>query len=354
MLYRAWWQDCFRVRLLTYKRFLSLSKWEKNSYLDFMNNPLISIIIPAYNVEQYLTACLSSIEQQTYQNFEAILIDDGSKDSTGDICDAIAAKDNRFKVIHQKNQGVSAARNVGIGEANGEYICFVDSDDKLLKDFLKGFGLNYDISIQGYLLQEGEKKSQISYREFLSFDNIAKVYCLNDIHNAPFSKLCRTEIIKKNNIRFPDGISFSEDTIFFLQYIKYCKSIHISNKYNYVYNKREDSLTAKHHDIGMLMKKEDLLFSLYDELFLDRSFKKKFFHELSLFVVSKYYFCENIKTIQSLYLKDICKKYLSSCEKILLRMSYPLFCFYALWRRRFKRRVLRVLFHHYDTTLLNI
>ena len=307
-----------------------------------MNNPLISIIIPAYNVEQYLTACLSSIEQQTYQNFEAILID------------AIAAKDNRFKVIHQKNQGVSAARNVGIGEANGEYICFVDSDDKLLKDFLKGFGLNYDISIQGYLLQEGEKKSQISYREFLSFDNIAKVYCLNDIHNAPFSKLCRTEIIKKNNIRFPDGISFSEDTIFFLQYIKYCKSIHISNKYNYVYNKREDSLTAKHHDIGMLMKKEDLLFSLYDELFLDRSFKKKFFHELSLFVVSKYYFCENIKTIQSLYLKDICKKYLSSCEKILLRMSYPLFCFYALWRRRFKRRVLRVLFHHYDTTLLNI
>ena len=62
---------------------------------------------------------------------------------------------------------------------------------------MKGFGLNYDISIQGYLLQEGEKKSQISYREFLSFDNIAKVYCLNDIHNAPFSKLCRTEISKK-------------------------------------------------------------------------------------------------------------------------------------------------------------
>ena len=83
-----------------------------------MNNPLISIIIPAYNVEQYLTACLSSIEQQTYQNFEAILIDDGSKESTGDICDDIAAKDNRFKVIHQKNQGVSAARNVGLGEAN--------------------------------------------------------------------------------------------------------------------------------------------------------------------------------------------------------------------------------------------
>ena len=79
-----------------------------------MNNPLISIIVPAYNVEQYLTACLSSIERQTYQNFEVILIDDGSIDSTGVICDTVATKDDRFKVIHQKNQGVSVARNIGM------------------------------------------------------------------------------------------------------------------------------------------------------------------------------------------------------------------------------------------------
>ena len=84
-----------------------------------MNNPLISIIVPAYNIEQYLPVCLSSIEQQTYQNFEVILVDDGSKDSTGEICDTIAAKDNRFKVIHQKNQGVSAARNTGVKVATG-------------------------------------------------------------------------------------------------------------------------------------------------------------------------------------------------------------------------------------------
>lgn len=321
-----------------------------------MDNPLISIIVPAYNVERYLTVCLSSIEKQTYQNFEVILIDDGSKDSTGDICDAIAAKDNRFKVIHQKNQGVSAARNAGIRAANGDYICFVDSDDKLQKEFLKGFELNYDISIQGYLLQEGEKKIPISYREFLSFDNVAKVYCLNDIHSAPFSKLCKTEIINRNNIHFPEGISFSEDTIFFLQYIKFCKSIHVSENCNYVYYKREGSLTAKHHNVEMLMKKEDMLFSLYDELFLDRSFKKKFFHELSLFILYKYYFNEKLtlKCIMSFPLGDIVKGYLSYFEAILLEVSFPIFCYYALYRRRVKRKILRQFLGRYETTLLNI
>lgn len=321
-----------------------------------MDNPLISIIVPAYNVERYLTVCLSSIEKQTYQNFEVILIDDGSKDSTGDICDAIAAKDNRFKVIHQKNRGVSAARNAGIRAANGDYICFVDSDDKLQKDFLKGFELNYDISIQGYLLQEGEKKIPISYREFFSFDNVAKVYCLNDIHSAPFSKLCKTEIINRNNIHFPEGISFSEDTIFFLQYIKFCKSIHVSENCNYVYYKREGSLTAKHHNVEMLMKKEDMLFSLYDKLFLDRSFKKKFFHELSLFILYKYYFNEKLtlKCIMSFPLGDIVKGYLCYFEAILLEVSFPIFCYYALYRRRVKRKILRQFLGRYETTLLNI
>ena len=221
---------------------------------------------------------------------------------------------------------------------------------------MKGFELNYDISIQGYLLQEGEKKIPISYREFLSFDNVAKVYCLNDIHSAPFSKLCKTEIINRNNIHFPEGISFSEDTIFFLQYIKFCKSIHVSENCNYVYYKREGSLTAKHHNVEMLMKKEDMLFSLYDELFLDRSFKKKFFHELSLFILYKYYFNEKLtlKCIMSFPLGDIVKGYLSYFEAILLEVSFPIFCYYALYRRRVKRKILRQFLGRYETTLLNI
>ena len=316
---------------------------------------LISIIVPVFNVEDYIETCVNSILSQTYTKFEIILVNDGSTDKSGEICNQFTLKDRRVKVIHQKNQGVSAARNAGIRVANGEYICFVDSDDKLQKDFLKGFEFNYDISIQGYLLQEGEK-IPISYRELESFDNVAKVYCLNDIHSAPFSKLCKTEIINRNNIHFPEGISFSEDTIFFLQYIKFCKSIHVSKSCNYVYYKREGSLTAKHHNVEMLMKKEDMLFSLYDELFLDCSFKKKFFHELSLFILYKYYFNEKLtlKCIMSFPLGNTVKGYLCYFEVILLEVSFPIFCYYALYRRRIKRKILRHFLGRYETTLLNI
>ncbi len=317
---------------------------------------LISIIVPVFNVEDYIETCVNSILSQTYTKFEVILVNDGSTDKSGEICNQFALKDRRVKVIHQVNKGVSAARNSGIRVANGEYICFVDSDDKIQKDFLKGFELNYDISIQGYLLQEGENNFPISYKELLGFDNVAKVYCLNDIHSAPFSKLCKTEIINRNNIRFPEEISFSEDTIFFLQYIKYCKSIHISKSCNYVYYKREGSLTAKQYDVKILMKKEEILFSLYDDLFADETFKKRFFHEFSLFVLLKYYLNDfsNLEYFMTSFLGVIMGRYLKNYEKVLLRLDLFLFCQYALWRRRIKRKALRALLFRYNTTLLNI
>ena len=90
---------------------------------------LISLIVPAYNAESYVAECLESIQNQTYMNLEIILVDDGSKDTSGDICDQYAAYDERIKVIHQENGGLSAARNTGIEAANGDYIAFVDSDD---------------------------------------------------------------------------------------------------------------------------------------------------------------------------------------------------------------------------------
>ena len=93
------------------------------------DSPLISVIIPVYNVEKYLHRCLDSVIEQTYKNLEVILIDDGSTDHSGEICDDYAAKDVRIHVIHQENQGVSAARNKGLDNVKGEYITFVDSDD---------------------------------------------------------------------------------------------------------------------------------------------------------------------------------------------------------------------------------
>lgn len=102
-----------------------------------MRTPLISVIIPVYNVEKYLHRCLDSVIAQTYRNLEIICIDDGSVDESGKICDQYAVRDARIKVIHQENQGVSAARNRGLDAAEGEYIAFVDSDDYILEDMVE-------------------------------------------------------------------------------------------------------------------------------------------------------------------------------------------------------------------------
>lgn len=317
---------------------------------------LISIIVPVFNVEDYIETCVSSILSQTYTNFEIILVNDGSTDMSGEICNRLALKDRRIKVIHQVNGGVSAARNAGIEASKGKYICFIDSDDSVCQNFLEGFNFDFDVSIQGYVVKSANKNIYVKYNELVgnNIQDVPKVYCLNEIHSAPFSKLCKAEIIKKNDIFFPEGISFSEDTIFFLKYIKYCKSIYVSAKCGYIYRKREESLSTTHYPIDKLMEKEKILFYLYNDLFDNDRFKGRFFHELSLFVISKYYFNEGLRTLNSLFLEDIGEKNLNPIEKKLLTINYALFSYYALWRRRFKRRILRPLFNHYETTLLNL
>lgn len=102
-----------------------------------MNNKMISIIVPVYNVEKYLAECVDSLLGQTYKDFEVILVDDGSKDKSGAICDEYAQKDDRIKVIHKENGGLSDARNKGLAASKGQYICFIDSDDYVYEDYLE-------------------------------------------------------------------------------------------------------------------------------------------------------------------------------------------------------------------------
>ena len=104
--------------------------------LDFNMIRLISVVVPVYNVEDVLHFCIDSILNQTYSDFELLLVDDGSTDKSGDICDQYARKDTRIRVFHKENGGVSSARNLGIDNANGEYICFIDSDDYVNSEFL--------------------------------------------------------------------------------------------------------------------------------------------------------------------------------------------------------------------------
>ena len=134
---------------------------------------LISVIVPVYNVEKYLDKCINSLINQSYNNLEIILIDDGSTDNCGEICDKYALKDNRIKVIHKKNEGLSAARNLGISISKGDYIIFIDSDDWVDKEILlKLLNLikkyNSDIAVCDYLLTYDEneyiEKEEIYYK----------------------------------------------------------------------------------------------------------------------------------------------------------------------------------------------
>ena len=112
---------------------------------------LISVIIPVYNVELYLRRCIDSVIKQTYKNLEIILVDDGSTDKSGEICDEYASLDNRISVIHKENGGLSSARNAGLKNAHGEYFGFVDSDDAIVEDMYEYL---YDILLKNYFRRE--------------------------------------------------------------------------------------------------------------------------------------------------------------------------------------------------------
>ena len=183
-----------------------------------MSFPKISIIVPVYKVEKYLRRCLDSIVAQTFTDWECILIDDGSPDNSGKICDEYAQKDGRFKVVHQENQGVSAARNMGLDEAKGEWIGFVDSDDWIDSEMYE-VAYNQAIEVGADLIQWGmimEKKyihKVISHSEKIIFP----IDVAEDYEPSMCSKLVSANLFKKNKIRYKENKKLSEDRLVSLQ-----------------------------------------------------------------------------------------------------------------------------------------
>ena len=206
-----------------------------------MKNLLISIVVPVYNVEEFLTKCIDSILAQTYGNFELLLIDDGSKDSSGEICDAYLKRDKRIKVFHLENGGVSNARNFGIDQALGEFISFIDSDDWIDDDYLEHFWVNgndFDLLVSGHSMQNSDYswKTYIPELEIFANKQFLDFYEKNlseGVIRAPWCKLFSLEIIKKYGLRFNSSLSFGEDTIFTLQFLRLIKSISIINYRGY-------------------------------------------------------------------------------------------------------------------------
>lgn len=216
--------------------------------------PLLSIIVPVYNVEQYLPRCIDSILEQTFQDFELILVDDGSKDKSGEICDEYAKKDNRIIVIHQENKGVNAARNAGLDIATGSYITFVDSDDWIQPDsYCKSIGLmetNRDIDLLQYPeihIKNGSETWWPGYPQerIILTDTCNMIKAL--IGSSPiipgglYGKIYHKQLWK--NLRLNENMSFCEDMITMPKLITRCRTIIVSPQGGYYYVSREGSAT---------------------------------------------------------------------------------------------------------------
>lgn len=213
---------------------------------------LISVIIPVYNVEAYLRQCIDSVLAQTFRDFELLLIDDGSTDGSGAICDSYAAIDPRVRVFHKENGGVSSARNRGIDNAKGEWITFVDSDDYIQKEYLYNFILNIDedldLIIQG-IRRFGELDNRIvySYKENLAINikDFLNAYNIHPNIAGPVSKFYKKRIIKNNKIEFVDYLKYGEDTIFNLDYISHTKYVKLITGTFYNYRDNSKGLSKK-------------------------------------------------------------------------------------------------------------
>ena len=200
--------------------------------------PLVSIIVPVYKAEQWLHRCVDSILAQTMTDFELLLIDDGSPDKSGEICDDYATKDSRIRVFHKENGGVSSARNLGLDNAQGEWISFIDADDWVEKEYLAGLTEKLDADfITGGLKATNGWVDYSDERFFVGkeIEHFIKDYSLTCFVRAACGKLIRRKIIEDNKLRFDVKIRSGEDTIFNKKVLFYSDSVCIVNQLNYNY-----------------------------------------------------------------------------------------------------------------------
>lgn len=234
---------------------------------------MISVIVPAYNAENYVEECLASILAQTYSDFELIIIDDGSTDSTGDICDRFQKTDSRVNVVHQKNAGVSQSRNNGIRLSKGEFVCFVDADDWIEPSYLQSFmdvmeDRQPDLLLQGLVEHEGTKPIRsVSFQPCI-YSNMED-FMRDGLHlfRGPYCKLFKKSIICMYALTFPPQISYGEDSIFYLSYLLHCREIQTLPSSFYCYRKNvSNSLSSCTHAPQQMLDFLEMNEALYRQL----------------------------------------------------------------------------------------
>jgi glycosyltransferase involved in cell wall biosynthesis len=305
-------------------------------------NPLISIIVPVYKVEDYLEKCIKSILAQSLTNFELILIDDGSPDKCGEICDSYADKDSRINVIHKKNEGLSSARNTGLDIAKGEYIGFIDSDDWIESNMYETLlallvDNNADIA-QCEFIKSCDEEGIVDNSDRKNIETFNNIESLRNLYNeksistvVSWNKLYRRSLFE--NVRFPKG-KIHEDEFTTHKLLYKSKKLVYTDKAFYYYRQNPNSImnskfNKKRLDIlDAMQERLEFAEKIQNEMFINKTLNKYMFR-----LVYFYYKCKkeipeekeiinNIKKrSNSLYLKY----YIKGKSRIRSKIKYGVF-----------------------------
>lgn len=267
-----------------------------------MENIFLSIIVPVYNAELYISKCIESIISQPSSNIELLLVNDGSLDGSVDICEKYAKNDSRIKVLHKNNGGVGSARNYGINSACGKYITFIDSDDWVTENYCET--IQKEISDTDLLVFSSVRYTSNVNKTYINFENRLtnelieiqnNIYYLKqgnkykcDYWGYPWNKVYKRDIIQAKRLKFNTDLSFREDEIFNWEYAQHITSIKIINNVLYYYRILKTGLTSKEKDLNSVdwinmytnlikvrpnyisntMLLEDLNFDIFNQMFM--------------------------------------------------------------------------------------
>lgn len=245
---------------------------------------LISVIIPAYQVEKYLERCVESVCAQSYQEMEILLVCTRSEDRTEELCKDLAGRDGRIVLLPCPERGVSGARNIALERARGEYIAFVDADDYVEQDFLKNLRekiQDREISVCGFdrVRPAGEEREEGTRRELLGEDRLygrdgllTDILCSNTIGGYLWNKLFRADIIQNAALRFRTDLTVGEDMVFLAEYMKYVKSGYYKNEIGYHYCFNESSALQSMYTTGIF--EESKLSNRKASRYIERAFRQ--------------------------------------------------------------------------------
>lgn len=285
----------------------------------------VSLIIPVYRTEKYLRQCIDSVLSQTYGDIEVILVDDGSPDSCGEICDEYSARHNRIKVIHKANEGLSMARNDGISESTGDYIFFLDSDDYISPSCIESLvsaSENGALAVIGYQLDLDSEKQiytpSQAYGEYKTigdfYMNFANLFATK--YNFAWGKLYRSDIIKNNGLRFTRGLSLCEDVIFNQDYYKHCdKGVILVDDNGYFYRQHGTTTLSKVFNPKMFEWNEFAYDSIRNRLIEEGAYTFENRNHFLSNVLGNYLYSFRLLALNTSITYEDKKKYMSFCSR---------------------------------------